>query len=60
VPGFTQPLAAGTYSFWIQQNSNIDESYQLDFKVDAVPEPASVVLVFVGGLGAAVYRGKRR
>src|SRR6478736_5248199 len=41
VPGFTPPLAAGAYTFWLQQESSVAEGYQLDFQVDAVPEPAS-------------------
>jgi hypothetical protein len=60
VPGFTQPLPAGTYSFWIQQASNIDESYQLDFKVDAVPEPASGLLLVVGCVCGVVGRVRHR
>jgi hypothetical protein len=59
VPGFTPPLGAGAYSFWLQQESSVAEGYQLDFKVDAVPEPASAVLFLIGGIGAAFRRAKR-
>ena len=59
VPGFTPPFGAGAYSFWLQQESSVAEGYQLDFKVDAVPEPASAALFLIGGLGAAFRRAKR-
>jgi hypothetical protein len=50
VPGFTTPLPSGAYSFWIQQQSPVAESYQLDFVVDAVPEPATCGLFMIGAL----------
>jgi hypothetical protein len=59
VPGFTTPLPAGPYSFWLQQESVVDESYQIEFVVDAVPEPASVVLVVVGCMCGLGWRAKR-
>jgi hypothetical protein len=60
VPGFTLPLPAGAYTLWLQQESGVDESYQLDFKVDAVPEPGGVVLVIAGCVGAAGWRSRRK
>jgi hypothetical protein len=59
VPGFTAPLPSGAYTFWLQQESGVDESYQLDFVVSAVPEPASCGLVLLGCVGAAIGRRKR-
>jgi hypothetical protein len=59
VPGFTRPLPAGSYSFWVQQQSSVDENYQLDLVVDAVPEPASAVLLFVGCVCGLRWRAKR-
>ena len=42
--GFTPPLAAGSYTFLIQQSGTLT-SYQLDFNVTAAPEPASAALL---------------
>jgi hypothetical protein len=39
--GFTPPLAAGTYTFLIQQ-LGAPTSYQFDFTLTPVPEPASL------------------
>lgn len=60
VPGFTPPLPAGSYSFWVQQANSVDESYQLDLVITKVPEPASVGLVLVGVVGFWARRGKRK
>jgi hypothetical protein len=38
--GFTGPLPAGTYSFWVQEASAGTVPYGLEFTV-ATPEPAS-------------------
>ncbi len=46
--GFTPPLPAGDYAFWIQQTGAASAAYQLDFVV--TPEPASAVLLIVAGL----------
>jgi len=37
--GFTPPLAAGAYSFWIQQASGASTTYQFDFLVNALAPP---------------------
>ena len=37
--GFTPPLGAGAYSFWIQQASGANTSYQFDFVVNALAVP---------------------
>jgi hypothetical protein len=57
VPGFTPPLTGSAYSFWVQQESNLDVSYQLDFVVTAVPEPAASILLV---LGCCLFAGRRR
>jgi hypothetical protein len=59
VPGFTPPLPAGAYTFWLQQESGVDESYQIDFKVDAVPEPGCMALIALGCVGALGWRRGR-
>jgi hypothetical protein len=60
VPGFTTPLPAGAYTLWLQQESGVDESYQLDFVVNAVPEPGCVALIAAGCVGAFGWRRLRR
>lgn len=39
--GFTGPLPAGPYSFWIQQTGPVC-TYTLDFRIAAIPEPAAI------------------
>ncbi len=46
--GFTGPLGPGTYSYVVQQTSNITQAYTLDFVV--TPEPGSLTLIAVPGL----------
>jgi len=49
--GFTPPLAAGTYTFLIQQGDDVTTSYQFDMNVRSVPEPgSSLCLLGMGGL----------
>ena len=52
--GFTPPLAAGQYSFWIQQTGSALTSYNFNFVVEEVPEPSTLLL---GGIGAAAVAG---
>jgi len=44
--GFTPPLPAGDYTFWIQQTGTNACTYQFDFMV--TPEPASLGLLLIG------------
>ncbi len=48
--GFTPPLPAGTYTFLIQQ-LGATTSFQFDYDVTPVPEPASVALIGVAACG---------
>lgn len=45
--GFTPPLPAGTYTFWIQQGGS-PSAYRFDFVV--VPTPGSLALLGIGGI----------
>ena len=56
--GFTPPLPADNYTFWIQQTGSGATTYLLDFSV--VPEPASLVLLSLGGLAIASLAAIRR
>jgi hypothetical protein len=57
--GFTPPLAAGTYTFLIQQgdHSTTGTGYQFDMTVRSVPEPgSSLCLLGMGGLAILALR----
>jgi hypothetical protein len=54
--GFTPPLPAGTYTFFIQQ-LGATTNYQFDYGVTAVPEPASLSVMGIGGIALL---GRRR
>ena len=57
--GFTPPLAAGTYTFLIQQGDPVTTSYQFDMNVRSVsvPEPgSSLCLLGMGGLAILALR----
>jgi hypothetical protein len=53
--GFTPPLPAGTYTFWLQQAGGIPSTYQLDFIVTPAPGAAAVL-----GLGLLSVMRRRR
>jgi hypothetical protein len=57
--GFTPPLAAGTYTFLIQQ-LGASTTYEFDFNATATPEPASLCLIGLGGMGLLVAAARRR
>ena len=57
--GFTPPLAAGTYTFLIQQGDPSTTSYQFDMTVRSVPEPGSSLCLLVLG-GLAIFALQRR
>jgi hypothetical protein len=56
--GFTTPLPAGTYSFWVQEGNVGTVPYGLEFTV-ATPEPASWTMLLTG-MAALVGKTARR
>jgi hypothetical protein len=60
VAGFLPPLPSGNYSFWLQQEGPAPTSYQLDFVVTQVPEPATFSLFAISGLGLLSTRRASR
>ena len=57
--GFSAPLGAGTYSFWIQEFGSGSASYGFDLSVALVPEPAAAALM-LAGLAVVVAGASRR
>ena len=57
--GFTTPLPAGAYSFWIQNTATGSSPYVMEFNVSAVPE-ASALSLFAAGLAGLSVLGARR
>lgn len=57
--GFTPPLPAGNYSFWVQETGVGVSTYGFALEVTAVPEP-STVLSMLGGLALLSVALKRR
>jgi hypothetical protein len=56
--GFTPPLAAGTYTFLIQQGDPTTTGYQFDMNVRAVPETGSSLCLL--GMGCLAILALRR
>jgi MYXO-CTERM domain-containing protein len=56
--GFTAPLGAGPYTFWVQQ-TGAAASYSLEFMLTPVPEPATWGLWLAGLAGVAAVRRRR-
>src|SRR5207245_5178705 len=55
--GFTPPLAAGTYTFLIQQGNPVTTNYRFNMAVRPVPEPgSSLCLLGMGGLAILALR----
>lgn len=64
--GFSGALPAGTYSFWVQELAPSFPGepfppfpYAFDLQITAVPEPASALLMLLGGAGL-LLRSRRR
>jgi hypothetical protein len=64
--GFSGPLPAGTYSFWIQELTPPFPGepfppfpYELDLQITQVPEPGAYALM-LGGLGLVGFMARRR
>lgn len=60
VMGFSIPLPAGDYSFWVQEAGADVATYSLDFNVVQLPEPSSMVLVGIAGLGSTWLMRRRK
>jgi len=56
--GFTPPLTGSSYTFWLQQ-TGASTTYQLDFIVTNVPEPASALLMCTAIAAAAALVRRR-
>lgn len=56
VIGFTAPLPAGNYSFWVQEAGADPANYSLAFNVSAVPELSTLALTSLVLLLVAVGR----
>jgi PEP-CTERM motif len=56
--GFTPPLAAGTYTFLIQQLGS-STNYEFDMNLSSVPEPATLCLLSLGALALLVPAASR-
>jgi hypothetical protein len=59
-PANSPPLAAGPYSFWIQNTSNVSTAYQFDFMVTEIPEPSTLVILGLGATALLVAVRRRR
>jgi len=57
--GFTPPLPAGSYSFWVQELSTGTAPYGFDFTL-ATPEPASCAMLLSGLALIASRVGRKR
>lgn len=57
--GITDPLGPGTYTAWFQELSSI-VTYQMDYTIAAVPEPATVgMLTSLALFSVGTFRRKR-
>jgi hypothetical protein len=58
--GYSGPLPAGSYTVWVQETATGSVSYNFDFAVTQVPEPASALLLLGGVAGLALGLRRRR
>lgn len=56
--GFTPPLVAGNYTFWIQQTGTNPATYTFDFVV--VPEPGALAMLAIGGVMLLAAKRRQR
>ena len=54
--GFAGPLPAGSYAFWIQETATGSAAYNFDFRVSAVPEASTALLLMAGLAGLGFLR----
>lgn len=57
--GFTPPLGAGAYAFWIQDTGAGSSSYGFDIVIAPVPEPGAAAGVLLGLIALGVARARR-
>jgi hypothetical protein len=57
--GFTPPLGAGAYAFWIQDTGAGSSSYGFDIVIAPVPEPGTAAGVLLGLIALGVARARR-
>jgi hypothetical protein len=57
--GYTTPLGPGTYEFLIQQTSTTN-AISYEFDINAVPEPASLCILGLGGAGLLIAAFTKR
>ena len=58
--GFVGALQAGSYAFWIQETATGSAVYNFDFRVSAVPEASTSLMLMAGLVGLAGLRFSRR
>jgi hypothetical protein len=57
--GFTGPLSAGNYVFWVQQTAAGTAAVELNFIISPIPEPSSVLALISLASFGLVLKGKR-
>jgi PEP-CTERM motif len=57
--GYSGPLPAGSYTVWVQETATGSVSYNFDFAVTQVPEPASALMLLAGVAGLALSLRRR-
>jgi hypothetical protein len=58
--GFTPPLGAGDYAFWVQDTGVGEATYGLSFEIKYVPDAGPGLLSSVGAMGAVLAAAGRR
>ena len=54
--GFIGSLPAGSYAFWIQETATGTAAYNFDFRVSAVPEASTALMLLAGLAGLGFLR----
>jgi len=58
--GFSTPLGAGDYSFWVQDTGAAEAPYGLSFEIRSVPDAGPGLLSSAGVTGAILAAARRR